>query len=317
MLSNKEELMKSRGYVATLRSAYLMFRDHFHTIVRHVWPFAIAMGVVGGAFTTYQVSHIGQPFSAVSLFVLLSALLLLFFASALFYSRSTMFLNEKSMKWNLGRVLKIQLWAILIYGIVFGIIGAGVGFYAASIQKDLQNVVPNAATEVQTQYSFLKLTVITILSCLVGLLLLLPVWYSFYKYLLEPDTHFHKIFFKSFRVGARHWGYIFITLLLVSLCIMFVMLLISFPSNVLMLALKQSVAGELEGDPSGVPDYFGALVYAVSMLTYICSSLLGIFVLFVGYFMYGSIKNKELEKKKAQFIDTQENSITQNQPVRP
>ena len=96
---------------------------------------------------------------------------------------------------------------------------------------------------------------------------------------------------------------------------MFVMLLITFPSNVLMLALKQSVAGELEGDPSGVPGYFGALVYGVSMLTYICSSLLGIFVLFVGYFMYGSIKNKELEKKKAQFIEPQDTSIT-NQPVR-
>ena len=315
MLSNKEELMKSRGYVATIRSAYLMFRDHFHTIVRHVWPFALAMGVVGGAFTTYQVSHAGQPFSQTGIFVLLTALLLLLFVSALFYSRSTMFLNEKSMKWNFGRVIKIQLWAILIYGIVFGIIGLCVGYYGASIQKDLQHAIPNAATEVQTQYSFFKLLGITVLACLVGLLLLLPTCYSFYKYLLEPDTHFHKIFFKSFRVGARHWGYIFITLLLVSLCMMFVMLLITFPSNVLMLALKQSVAGELEGDPSGVPGYFGALVYGVSMLTYICSSLLGIFVLFVGYFMYGSIKNKELEKKKAQFIEPQDTSIT-NQPVR-
>ena len=39
----KEELIKRRGYIATLEAGYRFFVDNFKTIFKHMWPYALAV----------------------------------------------------------------------------------------------------------------------------------------------------------------------------------------------------------------------------------------------------------------------------------
>ena len=128
-------------------------------------------------------------------------------------------------------------------------------------------------------------------------LLLLPIVYVYIKYFVETDTHFHKILFKDLKTGMKHWGYIFLTLLVVSICISVIGLIISLPLIILFTAFGFSLHGVMQGDDPGIPGYFTTLAYGVSVIAYFIYAILMLFIIFVSYYIYGSIEAKEQEKR--------------------
>ena len=53
------------------------------------------------------------------------------------------------------------------------------------------------------------------------------------------------------------------------------------------------------GDPIGLPSYFVIIQSVVFVLTFFIWSYINIFTIFVSYFLYGSIKTREIEKMDA------------------
>jgi hypothetical protein len=100
-------------------------------------------------------------------------------------------------------------------------------------------------------------------------------------------------------VGWRYWGFIFITLLLAALCAAVCMFFVSIPMLIISMANTLSAIGVgYMGDPSGLPSYFSVLQYVVVALSSFICLYVYVFVIFVCYFMYGSIETREKERKE-------------------
>ncbi|MBQ6032999.1 MAG: hypothetical protein IJL29_08305, partial [Prevotella sp.] len=111
----KEELIKRRGYIATLEAGYRFFVDNFKTIFKHMWPYALAFGIVLGIFEMIQLKtnmtgDVGTA-EAVTTLILLPVVMIVAF---LLGGRMMMLFNDQSFKWNTIRYIKLTLWLMLV-----------------------------------------------------------------------------------------------------------------------------------------------------------------------------------------------------------
>ena len=301
----QEELIKSRGYRATIKAAYNLFTDNYKVILKHIWPYALAMAVVLGAFVLNQFRVYGQTsLSLVNILTGLALMVLVFAADMAFTGRLMMLVNQQSLSWNILRALKASLWFLLlivIISIIVSLVGVAINHFTAP--GDATAGIPQTDPIIlmqQQQIAYLKTMGIMTLVGIVFGLLLLPIVYIIMQYFVETDTRFHQIFFKGWQTGMKHLGYLFITLLVVGILLSVVITIISLPLIILFTAYGISLQGVLQGDEAGLPGYFHILAYGVSVVVYFVYYIMTIFALFVAYYIYGSIKAKEQEKD--QFI---------------
>lgn len=297
----QEELMKGRGYRSTIRAAYNLFADNYKIILRHCWLYALVLAALSGFFILNQLRayHL-EPMSANRIIVSICMMLFALIAEIIFYGRVYMLVNTQSLSWNILRALKINLWMIFFFGIaglVFGMAGGGIGYalWGGDIQTGTMPQA-NPMIALQQQMAILKIGGMVFLATLVVMLLMLPFVYPIMKYVVQTDTRFHQIWFKGWKTGMRHWGYIFLTLLLTTICLSVILLIITLPLIILMTAYNLSMQGMAQGDESGMPGYLNILAYFISVVTYFIIYIMGIFVLFVIYYIYGSIETKEQKK---------------------
>lgn len=105
-----------------------------------------------------------------------------------------------------------------------------------------------------------------------------------------------KVFRKLLR--PRHWGQLFITLLVAGLLIGVVLGVCLLPSIILAYAHFISQEGFLNGDPTGMPGY----VFPLSAVTFLLTGFVMVYlcmpILLTAYYLYGSIVAYEKEEKK-------------------
>lgn len=297
----QEELIKSRGYRATIKAAYNLFTDNYKVILKHIWPYALALAVILGFFILNQFKTYGQVPSLSNLLVSFALMIITFAAEIVFFGRTMMLLNKQSFTWNILRYVKATLWLILliiVLSLIVGGVAAAFGYFSTRTTDAVG--IPQTDPMIlmqQQQMLYFKNMMVGMLVMTVLSLLLLPIVYIYMKYFVEPDTHFHKIFFKGWKTGMKHWGYIFLTLLVVTICIGIVSLIISLPLIILFTAYGFSIQGVAQGDDPGIPGYFTTLAYSVSVVAYFIYAFLMLFIMFVSYYIYGSIEAKEQEKK--------------------
>ncbi|MBR6945169.1 MAG: hypothetical protein IKH64_04380, partial [Prevotella sp.] len=253
----KEELIKRRGYIATLEAGYRFFIDNFKTIIKHMWPYALVFGVVLGIYEIVQLNTAisgGEDLSDVAGTLIM--LPILFIAIFLLDGRMLMLFNDKPFKWNVIRYIKLFLWLMLIMTVLTLIAGSIIAVSAVRASDDAGAGIIRAGA----------LSILVFIALLI--IVFLPYVYPAMKYLVEPQTHFRNLIFKGWKKGFKHWGYIFITVLLLYLCIMVISLIISIPLAVCTIAQNLSVSGVLEGDASGMPSYFSIIFFIVAVLTF-------------------------------------------------
>ncbi len=299
----QEELIKNRGYRATFKSAYNLFTDNYKVIVRHVWPYALVLSAITGIFILNQFRVYGQPSpSLISILTAFTLMILSYAADIVYTGRVMMLVNKESFTWNILRALKTSLWILLlitVISIIVSMTGVAVNHFMGA--GDATEGIPQSDPMIlmqQQQMVYYKMVGILFLTSMVFTLLLLPIVYIIMQYFVEPETRFHQIFFKGWKIGMKHWGYLFITLLMVGICIAVVVTIISLPLIILFTAYGFSLRGVMQGDEAGLPGYFTFMTYGVSVIIYFIYYIMMIFTLFVIYYIYGSIKAKELEKEK-------------------
>lgn len=293
----KEELIKRRGYIATLEAGYRFFVDNFKTIFKHMWPYALAFGIVLGIFEMIQLKtnmtgDVGTA-EAVTTLILLPVVMIVAF---LLGGRMMMLFNDQSMKWNTIRYIKLTLWLSLV-AILISFISASAFLTGDSTETGMFKA---------GALFFLIFTVLLIV-------VYLPYIYPALKYMLEPQTHFRKLIFKGWKKGFKHWGYIFVTVLLLYLCIMVMSIIIFIPLGICSFAQTISAAGVADGDASGMPGYFNILFFVVAAISFFVYSFISVFSLSVAYYMYGNIEAYEREKEQQlQPIESTADEATEN-----
>ncbi len=300
----KELLYKNRSFSSCINAAYKLQLENLKSILKCTWlPILVQSLLMGGYMVIITpwlangASWSGMPF--LKLLALVGIAILEMVAAAWTLSRLMSLLNEKPRKWNFRR----SLWMLIgnaVISLIFvslfsGGAGAAVGYLQAKATAG--EAVPAMST-----------TVMAILGVYILLLLLffclvqLPLLYASMRYLNDEKMHFWRDLLPCLRTGLRHWGFIFITVLLSSIFVAIIIMLLMIPYYILSFARFASEVGVVTGDPSGMPGYFPWLQLFTAVIVFFLVYQVTIFEALVIYFMYGSIETQEKERQSAKTI---------------
>ena len=87
----------------------------------------------------------------------------------------------------------------------------------------------------------------------------IPLIYSFTAYMTDGSRSFGATLRKHFPSAMRHWGKLFIVLLLSVTAVEFAGALIMLPATILAIAHQTAAAGAAMGDPTAMPSYMPLL----------------------------------------------------------
>ena len=286
----REELMKNRGYGALLSDALSLLSRNFKKIARHIWMFAVVYCAVT-AYAVMRSIHLARTdvlADAGSTTEACTVLVLMLMTGVAFWSRAAMLLNGQTMRYNLIKTLKLLVFGLIVAVIIFAIT-TGLSWLTFFI-------LHKSGTDLDFMQSATVIYLILLCVMTVAVFVLLPYSYVMMKYIMEPGTRLRKTVFGGYRSGLRHYGYIFITMLLLWIISCVVATVLSMPMLVLVIALGIAVGGTVIGDPLELPGYFYPMMYIVTFLTNIITAVVSLFQIFVIYYMYGSIEKRTEEK---------------------
>ena len=300
-------LLKSRSLRACVADGFRLYLGQFKRIFRCTWVVALVFAAVKGLFGTYYVteyprlkiamqtgsadwSQLGSMLAVVAvgslLMLVVGGLLASYVFSMLNAHKATAEIPwtpkvlhfDRKAAWRMATAV---LWALLFSVVVVGI-GAGVAMLGKSVLS------PMAAT---------GLLVVVLLTLGV---LMVPLYYVFYKYLLTPGLKFTNVLRTGYAIGMRHLGSLLAVVIVTSLVVDMVALLLSLPMQILDMANIQAQTGVLIGDPLGMPTYMPKLTAAVFTLASFLQAYVLMAAAFPLYYAYGSIEADEEERSKAQ-----------------
>jgi hypothetical protein len=113
---------------------------------------------------------------------------------------------------------------------------------------------------------------------------------------MEP-IHIRTHLWKSFKTGFRYWGFLFVTFFMMGLLLLCLYLVLFMPLGILHTAQSLSLTGIIMGDPSGLPSHIYILQFITSLATFFIFTFLLVWAVLVLYYAYGSIEQKETERK--------------------
>lgn len=137
------------------------------------------------------------------------------------------------------------------------------------------------------------LAVFMIITFLVILLLLIPIYYVLMKYLMESPLGFWQALTRYYSQGMRHWGHLFLVLFCCVLFIQLVSFIIMMPAFILCAANQTAQYGQLLGDPLGMPTYITMLTYATLSFCAFLQFYVSMPLLVSVYYSYGSITSEK------------------------
>ena len=290
----REELLKNRGLGATLKAAYGMFLSRFQYVLKHLWPAALLFALFGSLIVSIPFTTQGRP----SMWLFIPIMLLAIVASVVLYSRIAQLLNDKSWKWNVGRMIKLVLVDIginLVVCVVIGVVWL-LAWLLFAPQESSTPVEAQLSMEQLAAASLKILAVVGIVSVVIALLLV-PFAFSYTKYLVDTESRLRLVFGSSYKQGLRHWGRIFIVMLVVGIVTYACILLTELPALILYLANTQSQIGRLQGDPVGMPDYMLWMNIVVFAIAGFIQAYIFLSTLYPAYYLYGSIETEEKERQ--------------------
>lgn len=263
-----------------------MLFDNIRSIFSRTWIYCLALALVSAVYLSLYIHAMLYGSSTWLTVALCAVSLITLCAEIAYYARAMFVVNGQPMKWNIKRCT--ILTACYIASCIVMVFVYAAVFYGVTMAKQ-----PTTLYDMMPTFYILGGVSVVIY------LLLLPFIYVGMKYLVETDSKLEKIIFKSYKTGLRHWGLIFTALFLATLCAIICAVLVSAPMFIVLAANSLSVYGvNFIGDPTGLPSYFTVIQFVVYALTFFIWAYINMFIIFVCYFLYGSITTREKEKNE-------------------
>lgn len=129
-------------------------------------------------------------------------------------------------------------------------------------------------------------------------LLTVPLGFVFMKYVFRPDTRFWRLLASDYPVALKHFGFVFIVLLVSGIVVFVAEYILALPAFLLSMANTQANLGVLNGDPLGMPAHITYVSAVVFFIAGFIQIYIRMSVLFTSYYMYGSIETQEEERRQ-------------------
>ena len=312
-------LMKARSYRSILTTGFQLYTEHFRRLFKASWLMALLYAITGGflgVLTAIKVPEIlvgivskmtGEEIYLQELAQEYGSMVLMLFAMTLlsiitFTLASATIVNKLKVHKDTGHITMPTSWLKVVLQMT-GRTAKGVGMTLLLLLIPLLLTMGLlAATEHASPHFILRHpTTVGATFCLltlIVLLLALPLGYVLMKYLMEaPRSYLHTLG-ESYGCGMRHWGSLFLVLLVSILFVTLASIVTGLPASILYIANQTAQMGLLMGDPLGMPSHITTLTFLTFLLTcffqfYVCQV-----TLIHSYYVYGSIEAKELEKQQ-------------------
>lgn len=197
-------------------------------------------------------------------------------------------LNGKSFRSNLPHVVGLALLLLavdIVLVLLTQLLGA-IPFFVKGVKGINENIIMLSGS-------------IIVASALVFMLLALPLWYSSWKYLIEPDRKLPRVIGRDYVTGLRHWGYLFIIALLTFIIVGVIDVVLYMPMAIAGQAMAFDNMGKTMGDASGLPSYFMVMVFFTALIIAFVSTYVLTWVGITFYYGYGNIEAKIAAKAEA------------------
>ena len=286
-------LFKSRGYGACIKAGYNLYTDNFKKLFSSTWILVLIISFVEGLNRAIDMSTAGstQLYTFIIGIIIEVGFAIILFGTIYYilnqhaetdvFTRTTFKNNSKYISAFSLRVIKTIVWEIIL----------SVPFIAIYIF-----FLKTMAGFSLSDPSVHKYMIIIFFAIIIAFILYMPFGYLMMKYNVGEKIHSLTLIRKEYRIGFKHWGFIFAVALITVIVTMIAVLVVNMPQIIISSAQRISVMGVLQGDPSGLPSYFGFMVFAVSLITTFIAIFVEMAMIFPIYYMYGSIVTQEIEK---------------------
>lgn len=285
------DLYKIRSIRACFRAAYDLFCSNLRTLFKKTWLPVLALSAISSLAhlipwnESVQTITEQAPTNPLMKIIALSAGVFVMGLTAIIWTWGCVFslLNGRSRKMNWLRLTRAMLVFMGVIALM-SLVSIGMSCIPFMLSTNIAN--PDHTTE------FTASGAITIGTFMIWAILLVPTTYTLMKYMMEPNEKVGCIMGKSSRQGWRHWGFLFVCILVAYIISLLAFTIVKTPELILFLANQSNEAGKLMGDASGLPSYFGIANYLVSLSCTFVWSYLTICISMVFYYAYGTIEAK-------------------------
>uniref|UniRef100_UPI0040296067 hypothetical protein n=1 Tax=Prevotella sp. TaxID=59823 RepID=UPI0040296067 len=293
----ESELYKQRSLSRCLNDAYNLYRTNFKTIIRRIWLPSLILSLLTAATYLIYANGLMALASAnlsVGSGIALSVLCLLSACAYVWiFTIIISLLNGKSVKANLPRMIRL---ALAVFGLMI-VVCAFIGLVSMAF-VGLTKTKPNTV--------LLTGVLGAAVACVVAYVLALPLCYSIMKYCIETEEKVMAIFKRNYLSGWHQWGFLFIIALLVGIIVMVIDTLVGMPNNILSIASGMRHVSMMEGDSPVVPSTFGLLTFLTATACTFVMVFVRPWVVFVFYYAYGCIDEKEKARLALRKADVKE-----------
>lgn len=267
-----------------MKSAFDLYATNLKKIIVRTWlPALLTSLCVAVCVMASQLSNVILSTLISTLFALLA------YASFAWFSCIIVsLLNGKCFRSNLPHVVGLALLLLavdIVLVLLTQLLGA-IPFFVKGVKGINENIIMLSGC-------------IIVASALVFMLLALPMWYSSWKYLIEPDRKLPRVIGRDYVTGLRHWGYLFIIALLTFIIVGVIDVVLYMPMAIAGQAMAFDNMGKTMGDASGLPSYFMVMVFFTALIIAFVSAYVLTWVGITFYYGYGNIEAKIAAKAEA------------------
>lgn len=288
----ESEIIKRRSISSCIKAAYILYITNVKSLFLRTWVWILvcAIGLTAILFEFTSIEPFVKPdhlFSWIEVLLLIGTVIAVIGYIETF-TRLFSLINSQKLSYNRRRVGNVLITAILISvttTIIFYILGLLIFLNKQAIMKgDISSLYKSVCFVAMCLFLFY--------------LIMLPIIYSFMKYIMEPNEKLWLKMVHNLKTGMRHWGYIFTTIFVSGLITSVIELIVLFPTFILSNAQISSAIGVINGDASGLPSHFNLLVIIVFTICIFLCLFIGLWQTVVVYYLYGSIEGQEKLRMK-------------------
>ena len=259
LLQDTNNVVKQRSSAACIKEGFRFITSHFRSLFHSAWApvlvTALLMTVYFLFFIEMMVIPMPTDVSIGTMVIMYVSYVLYSLSGLLLTGRLFMLFKEfrdtgrvprlkltsgwKQTLKMAGRAFIFQIWIILL----------------ASPGTKLFSIIGQWLPKPQSLTGLGFMTAGLIVVAIIAFISLIPLMYTFYKYVLDGGS-FMKMVGKSYARGARHRGKIVAVGILSGILVAVILGFVLLPMMIVSGAFTQSVIGILQGDESGVPSYF-------------------------------------------------------------
>ena len=288
--TTEEQVLKSRSARSCISAGYRLYIGNFKRIFRATWLTALLAAVMSGVASSVLSGQV--TLTPTMLVVAVATLMLGLVANVVLGAqlfgllakhREEVIIPVTSRWFSVDKRMLVRTLVWTVFAFIISLLGG---------------ILIGTVVGLGIAHQSLVMLGSCVLLALVLALLEFPLIHPAIHYLTTQEKGFFKITRRGYGEGMRHYGLLFVVMLVVTLLTMVVLMLTTLPAIILATANMRAQAGVAMGDPLGMPSYMSTMTIAVMSIAAFIQSYLMLSIFFPAYYASGSIETQEQERNE-------------------